>query len=218
MATSGRTVLFSAVTVALSMSATVAVPDVLPEVVCLRRRGHRGFRRHRVHRGDPGRDRAAGSAAGRAERPQAGLGCRAARIRVHKPVEELFWYRSSKFVMRRWAPIGLAVIALLLLLGLPFSSVKWGFPDDRVLPRSASSHQVGDQLRNGFAHDSADGGARRHPGRPRPEPGGSRQVRRRPVAGARRVGGIGARRDIRGRKPGGAAGRRPPGWPTAARS
>ena len=57
--------------------------------------------------------------------------------------------------MRRWAPIGLAVIALLLLLGLPFFSVKWGFPDDRVLPRSASSHQVGDELRNGFAHDSA---------------------------------------------------------------
>jgi RND superfamily putative drug exporter len=41
------------------------------------------------------------------------------------------------------------------LLGLPFFSVKWGFPDDRVLPRSASSHQVGDELRNGFEHDSA---------------------------------------------------------------
>jgi RND superfamily putative drug exporter len=33
--------------------------------------------------------------------------------------------------------------------------VKWGFPDDRVLPTSASSHQVGDELRKGFAHDSA---------------------------------------------------------------
>ena len=53
---------------------------------------------------------------------------------VHKPVEQLFWYRSTKFVMRRWLPVGLAVIALLLLLGLPFLSVKWGFPDDRVLP------------------------------------------------------------------------------------
>ena len=74
---------------------------------------------------------------------------------VHKPVEQLFWYRSSKFVMRRWVPIGLAVLALLMLLGLPFFSVKWGFPDDRVLPRSASSHQVGDRLRTGFAHDSA---------------------------------------------------------------
>src|SRR5260370_38358238 len=74
---------------------------------------------------------------------------------LHRPVDELFWYRSSKFVMRRWAPVGLAVMALLLLLGLPFLSVKWGFPDDRVLPRSASSHEVGDRLRTGFAHDSA---------------------------------------------------------------
>ncbi|HET9890119.1 MAG TPA: MMPL family transporter, partial [Mycobacterium sp.] len=74
---------------------------------------------------------------------------------VHKPVEQWFWYRSTKFVMRRWAPIGLTVVALLLLLGYPFLRVTWGFPDDRVLPRTASAHQVGDALRNGFAHDSA---------------------------------------------------------------
>jgi RND superfamily putative drug exporter len=74
---------------------------------------------------------------------------------AHKPVEELFWYRSSKFVMRRWAPVGLTVMALLLLLGLPFFSVKWGFPDDRVLPRSASSRQVGDEMRSTFARDTA---------------------------------------------------------------
>ncbi len=57
--------------------------------------------------------------------------------------------------MRRAVPIGLAVVALLLLLGVPFLGVKWGFPDDRVLPPSASAHQVGDQLRNDFADDSA---------------------------------------------------------------
>ncbi len=155
MATSGRTVLFSAVTVALSMLATVAFPMyflksfayagvatvafvatasivVTPAAIVLL-----GFRlnaldvrrliRHALRRPDP----------------------------LHRPVEEWFWYRSSKFVMRRWAPIGLGVMALLLLLGLPFFSVKWGFPDDRVLPKSASSHQVGDELRTGFAHDSA---------------------------------------------------------------
>ncbi|MGN6335173.1 MMPL family transporter, partial [Mycobacterium sp.] len=43
----------------------------------------------------------------------------------------------------------------LLLLGYPFLRVTWGFPDDRVLPRTASAHQVGDALRNDFAHDSA---------------------------------------------------------------
>ena len=37
----------------------------------------------------------------------------------------------------------------------PFLGVKWGFPDDRVLPTSASAHQVGDQLRNDFANNSA---------------------------------------------------------------
>jgi putative drug exporter of the RND superfamily len=155
MVTSGRTVLFSAVTVALSMSATVAFPMyflksfayagvatvafvatasivITPAAIVLLGPRldaldvRRSLRRI-LRRPDP----------------------------VHKPVEELFWYRSSKFVMRRWAPIGLAVLALLTLLGLPFFSVKWGFPDDRVLPRSASSHEVGDRLRAGFAHDSA---------------------------------------------------------------
>ena len=54
MATAGRTVLFSSMTVALSMSVTGAVSDVLPEVVCLRRcrgGGARGFGRDR---GDSG--------------------------------------------------------------------------------------------------------------------------------------------------------------------
>lgn len=72
-----------------------------------------------------------------------------------KPVERLFWYRSTTFVMRRAVPIGLAVIALLLVAGAPFLGVRWGLPDDRVLPASASAHQVGDQLRTDFADNSA---------------------------------------------------------------
>jgi RND superfamily putative drug exporter len=73
---------------------------------------------------------------------------------VPKPVEQQFWYRSTKFVMRRAVPIGLAVVALLAVLGAPFFGVKPGFPDDRVLPKSASAHQVGDMLRADFAIDS----------------------------------------------------------------
>jgi uncharacterized membrane protein YdfJ with MMPL/SSD domain len=61
-----------------------------------------------------------------------------------------FWYRWTKFVMRHAAPIGVAVIAILLLLGSPFLGVRWGFPDERVLPTSASSRQVGEQLRSNF--------------------------------------------------------------------
>ena len=41
------------------------------------------------------------------------------------------------------------------MLGAPFLGVRWGFPDDRVLPTSTSAHQVGDQLRNDFANNSA---------------------------------------------------------------
>ncbi|MCK0175325.1 MMPL family transporter [Mycolicibacterium sp. F2034L] len=74
---------------------------------------------------------------------------------VAKPVEQQFWYRSTKFVMRRAVPIGLAVIALLLFAGAPFLGVRWGLPDERVLPTTASAHQVGDQLRNEFVDNSA---------------------------------------------------------------
>jgi putative drug exporter of the RND superfamily len=74
---------------------------------------------------------------------------------VRKPVEQVFWYRSTKFVTRRAVPIGLAVVVLLLVLGLPFLGVKWGMPDDRVLPKSASAHAVGDQLRRDFTDDSS---------------------------------------------------------------
>jgi putative drug exporter of the RND superfamily len=73
-----------------------------------------------------------------------------------KPIEQMFWYRSTKFVMRRSIPIGLAIVALLLLLGAPFLSIKWGFPDDRVLPQSLSAREVGDELRNDFTVDSSN--------------------------------------------------------------
>lgn len=71
------------------------------------------------------------------------------------PVERQFWYRSTTFVMRRAVPVGLAGIAVLLLLGVPFLGVRWGLPDDRVLPPTASAHEVGDQLRTEFAADPA---------------------------------------------------------------
>jgi RND superfamily putative drug exporter len=74
---------------------------------------------------------------------------------VRKPVEQTFWYRSTKFVMRHAIPVGVAIIALLLVLGAPFLGAKWGFPDDRVLPQSASARQIGDSLRSDFAVDSA---------------------------------------------------------------
>ena len=74
---------------------------------------------------------------------------------AHRPVAQPFLYRWTKAVMRHAVPIAVAVVGVMLLLGAPFLGVKWGFPDDRVLPSSASAHQVGDQLRDDFADDSA---------------------------------------------------------------
>src|SRR6202007_360882 len=74
---------------------------------------------------------------------------------VRRPVEETFWYRWTKFVIRHAIPIAAAIIALLLALGAPFLGVKWGFPDDRVLPETASARQIGDSLRGDFAVDGA---------------------------------------------------------------
>ncbi|CAN5746039.1 MMPL family transporter [soil metagenome] len=151
MATAGRTVVFSATTVALSMAAMVLFPMyflksfayagiatvafgavaaiiVTPAAIVLMGSRLDAFdvrrlARRMLRRPDP----------------------------VPKPVEQLFWYRSTQFVMRRAIPIGLTVVALLILLGAPFLGVKWGFPDDRVLPKSASTHEVGDALRTSFA-------------------------------------------------------------------
>ncbi|QNI06947.1 MMPL family transporter [Mycobacterium kubicae] len=73
--------------------------------------------------------------------------------RVSKPVHDMFWYRSTQFVLRHALPVGLAVVALLLLLGLPFLGVKWGFPDERVLPKTTSARQVADALEHDFVDD-----------------------------------------------------------------
>ena len=67
-----------------------------------------------------------------------------------------FWRRVALAVMRRPWAFGLTVVAVLLLLGAPFLSVRFGLPDDRVLPASASAHQVGNVLRADFDQNSAN--------------------------------------------------------------
>lgn len=154
MATAGRTVLFSATTVALCMAVMVAFPM--------------NFLRSFAYAGVACVGFAALAAVVVTPAVIVALGDRLDRLDVRRavrrmfgrpdpaplPVEQQFWYRSTKFVMRRAVPIGLAVVALLAVLGAPFFGVKPGFPDDRVLPKSASAHQVGDLLRADFVIDS----------------------------------------------------------------
>ncbi|HEY1238678.1 MAG TPA: MMPL family transporter [Solirubrobacterales bacterium] len=61
-----------------------------------------------------------------------------------------FWYRLSRFVMRR--PIGIATVTalVLLVLGIPFYALKFTSVDAQVLPESASARQVDDVMRAEF--------------------------------------------------------------------
>jgi putative drug exporter of the RND superfamily len=76
--------------------------------------------------------------------------------RAEGATEGGFWRRLAVAVMHRPWAFGVAVVAVLLLLGAPFLSVRFGLPDDRVLPASASSHQVGNVLRSQFDQNSAN--------------------------------------------------------------
>jgi uncharacterized membrane protein YdfJ with MMPL/SSD domain len=67
-----------------------------------------------------------------------------------KPTESGFWYRLSRFVMRRPVPIAGLSAAFLIALGIPFFSIKFTSVDARVLPESASARQVDDVIRSDF--------------------------------------------------------------------
>jgi uncharacterized membrane protein YdfJ with MMPL/SSD domain len=60
------------------------------------------------------------------------------------------WYRFSRFVMRRAGIVATASAALLILFGLPFLRVHFTAADARVLPESASARQVYEQLASDF--------------------------------------------------------------------
>ncbi|MFJ4078228.1 MMPL family transporter [Streptomyces iakyrus] len=145
--TAGRTVLFSALTVAVSLAAMLVFPQyflrsfayagiavvllaaaaaliLLPAALILL--GHRvnalDLRRlfRRGHRPDPTRQE------GRA------------------------WARTATLVMRRAPFFALGTTAVLVLLGLPFLGVKFGTADDRQLPSTSESHVVQQHIREGF--------------------------------------------------------------------
>ena len=69
----------------------------------------------------------------------------------HVAADDGVWGRIATTVMRRPIPIATAALVLLVALGAPFLGVRFGFPDDRVLPTSTQTRQVGDALRDGFA-------------------------------------------------------------------
>ena len=146
MATAGRTVLFSSLTVAGAIASLLVFPQrflysmgvggslvaliaagvaliVLPAILAVLGA--------RVNALSPAFLR------GRAERDA-------------RPAEQGFWYRLSRLVMRVPGRIAITSAALLIALGIPFFSMQFTTVDAQVLPQSASANRVDDALRADF--------------------------------------------------------------------
>jgi len=67
-----------------------------------------------------------------------------------------FWGRLAGLAIRRPGLTALPVVAGLLLLASPLLHVEFGTPDDRVLPTTSTSRAVGDALRNDFGSDDTN--------------------------------------------------------------
>lgn len=150
MVTAGRTVLFSAMTVALSMATMVLFPQYFLKSFAYAGVAVVAFAATAAIVVTPA---AIALLSNRLDSLDIRRLLRAVLKRPQpqpKPVEQWFWYRCTKVGMRYAIPMGAAVIVLLLALGMPFLDVRWGFPDDRVLPASAAARQVHDQLRTDF--------------------------------------------------------------------
>ncbi|HEX6153366.1 MAG TPA: MMPL family transporter [Solirubrobacterales bacterium] len=152
LATSGRTVFFSSLTVAAAMASLLVFPQrflysmglggalvalfaalisltVLPAVLTLLG--------NRVNAGAPKflQRRAEADA---------------------RPTQEGFWYRLSRFVMRRPIPVATLSALFLIVLGLPFLQIKFNTVDPTVLPESASARVAYDTVSKEFPpyHDT----------------------------------------------------------------
>ena len=146
VATAGRTVAFSGITVALSLAALLVFP-----IAFLKSFAYAGVAVVLL-----------GAITATVFLPAllAILGHRIEKLRVRKvgakPEGTGFWHRIAVVVMRRPVPVATIVVALLVFLGLPYLGVEFGLPDDRVLPRTASAHQVSQSLRDDFPVDATN--------------------------------------------------------------
>ena len=143
--TAGRTVAFSALTVAVSLAALLVFP--LP------------FLRSFAYAGV---GVVAAAAAGALVVLPALLGVLGRRIdrlalfrHRTKATEDGFWYRRAKAVMRRPVIAVVVVTGGLVVAGVPFLHLDASLSDDRVLAPGASVRRVGDAIRSGFSSREA---------------------------------------------------------------
>lgn len=65
------------------------------------------------------------------------------------------WLRLTGLVMRRPLVVLISVAAVLFSIGSPILGIKLSYPDDRVLPESSQARQTGDLLRGEFTTNFA---------------------------------------------------------------
>ena len=149
VATAGRAVFFSGLTVAVSLSALLVFPIA--------------FLRSFAYAGIPV---VALAVIGAVVLLPAGLAVLGDRInklslpqrkRDRLVIEGTLWWRIANAVMRRPVPVAVGSIAVLLFLGIPFLRITFGLPDDRVLTTEAEVRQVNDEIREDY--ESNDAGA-----------------------------------------------------------
>ena len=144
--TAGRTVIFSAVTVAVSLAALFVFPLA--------------FLRSFAYAGVAVVAMAAVGSVVALPAILATLGTGVDKWSLWKrasvPDGEGFWHRLASYVMKRPIITASAVLVIVALLGAPFLSVKFGLPDDRVLPPDAVSRTVQDEIRANFSSRESD--------------------------------------------------------------
>ncbi|AJE81468.1 putative membrane protein [Streptomyces albus] len=142
--TAGRTVLFSAATVALALAGLLVFPFY--------------FLRSFAYAGIPTALLAALVSVTFLPALLKALGPRIEKGRIlgrkapkpELPESERFWYRLATKVMRYPIVVTVAVVGVLLVLGSPFLDLRMSMPDDRVLPADTQSREVSDILRKDF--------------------------------------------------------------------
>lgn len=65
---------------------------------------------------------------------------------------EGFWHRLATGVMRRPLPVLTLVLVALAIVVMPFTRASFGLPDDRALPDEMAAAQVGEATRTEFPH------------------------------------------------------------------
>jgi trehalose monomycolate/heme transporter len=143
MATAGRTVLFSALTVAAAMSSLLVFPQAFLKSI-----GYGGIAAVVI---------AMIAALTVLPAALALLGRRIDSLRVPflnraTAVDSAHgaWARLAHAVMRRPLLVAVGIIAVLLLIASPFLGAKWGSVDYRVLPSDTPAHIAADKLNTDF--------------------------------------------------------------------